>query len=304
MMSLRHIEVFHAVYTQGSVSAAARALNVSQPSVTKVLRHAEILLGFPLFERSKGRLLPTQDAHTLFYEVSDIQERVYQLRRASANLRNGRAGALQISALPALGLKILPEAVSSFQERHPDVRFELNTAHHGDMLSKLYERETELVIAFEVPSSTPVASDKLGRGELTLLYRESDRPDLPPRVPLAAMLGLPFIDTVRTGPQGRQLGRELIRQDLEFDEVATVRTFFVAAGLVRAGMGFTIADQFTAEASLAPGLSMRPLEPAIGFDVHAVYLESRPLSRAASSFLAHLAADLKRHSLTSSQSAL
>ncbi|WP_300535865.1 LysR family transcriptional regulator, partial [Sphingosinicella sp.] len=37
-MNLRHIEIFHAVYSNGSVSAAARALNVSQPSVTKVLR--------------------------------------------------------------------------------------------------------------------------------------------------------------------------------------------------------------------------------------------------------------------------
>ena len=43
-MNLRHIEVFHAVYVNGSVSAAARMLNVSQPSVSKVLRHAESLL--------------------------------------------------------------------------------------------------------------------------------------------------------------------------------------------------------------------------------------------------------------------
>ena len=48
-MNLRHIEVFHAVYVNGSVSGAARALNVSQPSVSKMLRHAESLLGFQLF---------------------------------------------------------------------------------------------------------------------------------------------------------------------------------------------------------------------------------------------------------------
>ena len=43
-MNLRHIEIFHAVYVNGSVSGAARALNVSQPSVSKMLRHAESLL--------------------------------------------------------------------------------------------------------------------------------------------------------------------------------------------------------------------------------------------------------------------
>jgi len=53
-MNLRHIEIFHAVYVNGSVSAAARALNVSQPSVSKMLRYAESLLGFQLFQRTNG----------------------------------------------------------------------------------------------------------------------------------------------------------------------------------------------------------------------------------------------------------
>ena len=70
-MNLRQIEIFHAVYLHGSASAAARALNVSQPSVTKVLRHAEESIGIVLFERSKGRLVPTQDARTLFEEVTE-----------------------------------------------------------------------------------------------------------------------------------------------------------------------------------------------------------------------------------------
>ena len=48
-MNLRQLEVFHAVYLHGTVSAAARSLNVSQPSVTKVLRHAEDSIGLPLF---------------------------------------------------------------------------------------------------------------------------------------------------------------------------------------------------------------------------------------------------------------
>ena len=56
-MNLRHIEIFDAIYVNGSVSAAARALNVSQPSVSKMLRHAESLLGFHLFQHTNGMLL-------------------------------------------------------------------------------------------------------------------------------------------------------------------------------------------------------------------------------------------------------
>ena len=89
-MNLRQIEIFHAVFLHGTVSAAARSLNVSQPSVTKVLRHAERSIGLTLFERSTGRLIPTLDARTLFAEVSDIQDRVRSLRQACQNLRHGR----------------------------------------------------------------------------------------------------------------------------------------------------------------------------------------------------------------------
>src|ERR1044071_8443250 len=97
-MNLRHIEIFHAVYVNGSVSGAARALNVSQPSVSKTLRHAESLLGFPLFERANGRLIATEDAHTLFGEVREIQDRVQALREASRNLRRGAGAVLRVSA--------------------------------------------------------------------------------------------------------------------------------------------------------------------------------------------------------------
>ena len=56
---LRQIEVFHAVYSSGSMTNAAALLNVSQPSVSKVLAHAEQQLGYRLFDRVKGKLIPT-----------------------------------------------------------------------------------------------------------------------------------------------------------------------------------------------------------------------------------------------------
>ncbi|GAA0662464.1 DNA-binding transcriptional LysR family regulator [Sphingomonas insulae] len=291
-MNLRHIEVFHAVYANGSVSAAARALNVSQPSVTKVLQHAETLLGFALFERTRGRLVPTQEAHALFNDVADIQERVYQLRKASQNVKRGRGAMLRISTLPSLGLGALPEAVSRFLAAQPGVGFELHTVHHDDMVRKLYERETDIVISYEVPRAAAVASRRLGRGEMVAMFRTADFPDASARLTLDQLRGRPFITTVESGPQGRALSAEMARLDVVLDEVVASRTFFVAAALVRAGVGLTIVDSFTAQASLTPDLSIRPLDPPIGFDVHAVYLESRPLGKLADQFLKHLAQGL------------
>ncbi len=284
-MNLRHIEIFHAVYVNGSVSAAARALNVSQPSVSKMLRHAESLLGFQLFERTNGGLVPTQDAHMLFKDVSDIQDRVYALREAGRNLRRGSGGSLRISALPSLALAVVPMAVATFLKSRPDVKFDLQTVHHDDLVRKLYERETDIAIAYQVPPAAPVGSRWLGEGELVVLYREQDMPNAPARVDIDALKGRPFISLAASGPIGQLFTQELQRQELELEEVVSARTFYIASALVRQGVGVTVVDSFTAQASLAPGLAMRPLRPQITFDVHAMFLTNRPPGALATDFL-------------------
>ncbi|HYJ29026.1 MAG TPA: LysR family transcriptional regulator [Allosphingosinicella sp.] len=284
-MNLRHIEIFHAVYVNGSVSAAARALNVSQPSVSKMLRHAESLLGFQLFERTKGGLVPTADAHALFADVREIQDRVHALREAGRNLRRGVQGTLRILALPSLALEAIPRAVSHFLGKHPDVKFDLQTVHHDDLFRKLYERETDIAIAYQVPPAAPVSQRWLGEGELVLLYREEDMPDAPASVELQCLRGRRFISLAASGPIGQIFTEELDRLDLELDEVVSARTFYMAGALVRQGVGMTVVDSFTAQACLAPGLSMRPLKPRITFDIHAMFLINRPPGALAADFL-------------------
>jgi len=287
-MNLRHIEIFHAVYVNGSVSAAARALNVSQPSVSKTLRHAESLLGFELFQRVAGRLVPTEDAHAMFGDVAEIQERVRALREAGRNLRTGGGTTLRISALPSLALSALPTAVSRFLKTHPDVRFDLQTVHHDDVLRKLYERETDIAIGYQAPRGAPLGQSWLGEGELVMLYREAEMPDAPARLELSQLAGQPFITLAASGPIGHLFTTEVERLGLELNEVISARTFYIAAALVRAGVGMTVVDNLTAEAWLAPGLSMRPLKPSLTFDINAMHLLDRPPSALASDFLSVL----------------
>jgi DNA-binding transcriptional LysR family regulator len=287
-MNLRHIEIFHAVYVNGSVSAAARALNVSQPSVSKTLRHAESLLGFELFQRNAGRMVPTEDAHAMFGDVAEIQERVRALREAGRNLRTGGGMTLRVSALPSLALSALPTAVSRFLKTHPDVRFDLQTVHHDDVLRKLYERETDIAIGFQAPRGTPLGQIWLGEGELVMLYREIEMPDAPARLDLQQLAGQPFITLAASGPIGHLFTTEVERIGLELNEVVSARTFYIAAALVRAGVGMTVVDNLTAETWLAPGLAMRPLKPSLTFDINAMHLLDRPPSALASEFLAVL----------------
>ena len=288
-MNLRHIEVFHAVYVNGSVSAAARMLNVSQPSVSKVLRHAESLLGFPLFHRTAGRLIPTEDAHTLFGEVSEIQDRVLALREATRNLKRGAGSLLRVSALPSIALDAIPATVAQFLRKHPDTRFDLQTVHHADLLRKLYERETDIAVANVVPQGAPVDAHWLGAGELVVLYREEDMPSAAPRIGLEELAGRPLISLASSGPIGQLFSAEVQRLGVELNEVVSARTFHIATALVRLGVGMTVVDNLTARASLGPGLAMRPLKSRLTFDVNAMTLKDRPPTALGTAFLKSLA---------------
>lgn len=288
-MNLRHIEIFHAVYVTGSVSAAARALNVSQPSVSKMLRHAESLLGFPLFQRTNGGLVPTEDAQALFADVREIQERVEGLREAGRNLRRGVGGTLRILTLPSLALQAIPAAVSQFLRARPNVKFDLQTAHHDELVRKLYEREADMAIACQIPAAAPITQRWLGEGELVALYREVDMPDAPGAIDLRDLQGQRFISVASSGPIGELFTRELQRLDLVLDEVVSARTFYMAGALVRQGVGITVVDNFTAQACLAPGLAIRPLKPRLTFDLHAMFLSNRPPNALATEFLKTLA---------------
>lgn len=295
MIGLRHIEVFHAVYAAGSVSGAARVLNVSQPSVTKVLKHAETVLGFQLFERRNGRLVATEDAHALFVEVSDINERVQSLRQTTLNMRTGRTGVLKVAAPPSLCLGVLPQAVSAFLETHKGFRFELQTVAHDDMARKLYEREADLIISHGIPAAVPVASRILGRSELVVLWRKGTIGNPPAKFALSDLQDRPFINLKRSGPIGQQLHGEIARQNLVLNEVALASTIYIAAALVRQGVGLAVVDSFTAQAMAGDEMDYRVLDPAITFEIHAINLETRPLSRTATIFVKQLGTLIGKH---------
>lgn len=112
-MRLRHIEIFQAIRQTGSVSGAAQLLHVSQPAVSKVLQHAELRLGFPLFLRVRGKLQPTPEALLLEREVDKVTESLQGVQRLAESLRSEPGHRLRIGSTPALALSLLPPSSAS-----------------------------------------------------------------------------------------------------------------------------------------------------------------------------------------------
>lgn len=294
-MRLRHIEVFHAIYTSGSINAAAKALNVSQPSLSKTLQHAEDQLGFKLFKRVRGRLIPTEEAHVVFRESSEVYAKIETLQQACRSLRNGDAGHIRLAVLPVAGLGVAPAAIARFRRDHPDVSFDIQTYHHDEALRALFDRTSEIAFVFDEGEHPRLKTLHLGKGELVLLYRRGEFPDAGTRIPLSTLAGRDdFIGITASGPVGDILAREFSRLKAEVRETVSAQTFYVAAALVREGVGVAIVDEFTARATAGGSLEFRRLEPAVKFDICAVHLEDRPPSHLLQKFIGEMKAAFER----------
>ena len=271
-MRLRQIEIFYHVYRAGSISGAARDLAVSQPSVSKVLRHAEDQLGFDLFQRIKGKLVPTPAADELFREAEDIYRRLSTFNRSLEHIRNRRGGHLRLGMLPSLSLSVGPELIAAMREADDDLSFELTTLHSPEIADALLEKRIDFCIGFEPVADKRIHSVKVGEGKLVLV---SGQP-LGEGVGVEALQGAEMIGMSESGPLGTMIADLLRDRGIVPVEVATAHTYHVALSLVRKQVGLALTDQFTAYSHLGSGLQRRLLEGLPGFSIHASRLGDHP----------------------------
>ncbi len=177
-------------------------MNVSQPSVSKVLAHAESKLGFLLFRRLKGRLIATDEAHVLFREIAELQGKVQSLQQTAKNLRGGTTNYLRLAVLPALGLAARPEAVARLVKTYPSANIDIQTLHHDDILRSLIERDSDLAVGYDAPSHPRLASVEIGRGELVALFRRDALVNPGNRIALSALQDHNFITLANSGRWG------------------------------------------------------------------------------------------------------
>ncbi len=287
-MRLRQIEVFHAVYVNGSITNAAAALNVSQPSVSKVLAHAEQQLGYRLFDRVKGKLIPTPEAHQLFGHVRDVYDDVDRLRHVAVNLKEASAGRIRVATTPAFGVEILPRAIATFRNDWPDAVFEVETLHLDEIRDALTESRVDIGLAFDPARHPGIRRKKLATARFYVLAPGGTGFPGKQGLTVDDLAGRDFIALNRRGPLGKMLADHLEAAGFRPDIVAWTETYHVAKALVGAGIGITIADEITARSAIGADVVMLPLEPAIEFDISLMQLTETSLSRGTRRFAKHL----------------
>ncbi|MDX2418679.1 MAG: LysR family transcriptional regulator [Xanthomonadales bacterium] len=287
-MRLRHIEVFHAVYNCGSITGAARLLNVSQPSVSKVLAHAEQQLGFPLFNRHKGKIVPTREAERLIDHVNHAYRNINELRRVSKNLGSAESGVIRIAVTPALGIDIIPAAIASYLEQHPDTMFEIETLHLHQVVRALRELRIDFGIVFNPPATQGIKIDHLATAEFVAISNGISGPGNQSKMKLEELDGKRFVSLNTRSPLGQLLETRFESSNIKLRSVANVETYQMAKALVANGAGMALIDEITARSTGHDSVIARYLEPSMQFEVSILHTVSDPLSIITQRFINHL----------------
>ena len=287
-MRLRHIEVFHAVYSCGSITRAAEVLNVSQPSVSKVLAHAEQQLGYRLFDRVRGKLIPTPEADRLYVHVSRVHESVDRLRQMAAKLKAVEGGTIRVAATTAFGIDFPPSAIASYKAMHGDILFGIETLRHEELSSALLDSRIDLALAFDPENMPGLRGEALGLGRFVVLAPPGIDLGEEGPVRLDRLAGMPFIRLDNQGPLDRLLNTHIEACDVQLDTVAVAGSYQLARALVSQGLGVAIADDITARSRGWEDVVVRPLDPELTFRIAALHVDNEAISLVCRQFVAHL----------------
>ena len=281
-MRLRHIEVFNAVMLTGSVSAATRMINVTQPAVSRTLQHAEIQLGFQLCQRVGGRLKPTVEAQTLYPHIERLFAQLDEVQRLSASLKAGRGkGELRVLTVLALSYEVFPRAMRLFREKHPSVVVHHEALHSPQIVSSLVLQEADVGYVFSAVSHPALVQEQLADRKVACVV---PRGLLAPRqvragtITVAQLAKLPVIALDGQDPLGVLLAHAVRDSGAGLKEVMTVQTYHVALALAHHGVGVAMVEGCTAASADRSKVDVLTLEPPVATAVHMLRPTARPNS--------------------------
>ncbi|MCR9940461.1 LysR family transcriptional regulator [Vibrio owensii] len=288
-MNLRQLEVFYAIMQTGTVSGAARLLHVSQPNVTRVLAHTEQQLSFALFERVKGRLVPTQEAKALLPEAEKVYQQLGQFRSLTNKVKQGTQH-LRVGAPPVLASQLLAPTVATLLKQQ-GISFELLTANRDELCSGLLKHELDVAIAFGEEAPPAILSEVLLKQQLVLIAPKEELNSTDDAISFDDLIQheLPIIGLDSRDPLGLLLHQTLSARDEHYNHAITVRSYAAAAELVKHHAGFAIVDPWTAKQYQDDeSVSVRSLSPALSFSISIMFAEHTPQSISTKLFIESL----------------
>jgi DNA-binding transcriptional LysR family regulator len=150
---------FLGVLSFGSLSAAARALDLTQPTLGRHIAELEAVLGIPLFVRSQAGLAPTEAALALKPHAEAMAAAAGALVRASSGTASDSGGTVRVTASEIVGVEVLPPILAAFREAHPNIAIELSLSN---LNQDLLRRDADIAVRMARPTQSALVARRLG----------------------------------------------------------------------------------------------------------------------------------------------
>lgn len=255
---LRQMEMFRAVMLAGSIKGAAKLLAMSQPAVSRGIAHTEQCLGYPLFDRVKGRLCPTEEAKALIAEVESCYLHALQVNDLAARLRNGSAGSLNICSSACLANGLATRAILRFLESYPKVQIQLRVCTLAEMPRMLLSNQVDLAIALLPLEHVNLEVEVVTSGRMVCVMPIDHALASQERISLRDLAHVPVISLHPGNPGGQLLEAALDELGVSLNVCVHIWQTNVACALAAAGSHVALVDEFTAQ-ELPPQLRIVPL---------------------------------------------
>jgi DNA-binding transcriptional LysR family regulator len=236
---------FLAVLRTGSLSAAARALRVTQPTIRRRLESLERAVGAALFTRSPSGLTPTETARSLGAHAEAMAEAAEAFARAASAEAETPAGIVRITASDVMGAEVLPPILARLRRRHPGLVLELSLTNRSE---DLLRQHADIAVRMVRPAQAALVARHVGAVRLGLFAHRAYLDANGTPASLAELGRFALI-----GPDRETADLDALRQsDLELRrEMLALRTDSQLAQLaaIRAGLGIGLCHRALAARS-------------------------------------------------------
>ncbi len=293
MLTLRQIEIVRAIMVTGSIAGAARLLNVAAPGISRLMKHTEDALGVRLFDRRAGRFVPTPQARNIFDLLDSVHRKVEDLQSALDGLARGEAEELSIASVPSIANVMVPRAVARLRRRFPDLALDVNILRIEEAIDYLLLGRGELVAMSSRFDHPLVAFEPLASGRLVCIVAQDSPLAGRKRISLAEMAEHPLIGINPKDPYGAIMASIFADAGIAYRTNVKARFGTTVCGLVAAGLGVAIIDEFTVAHGQVPGLGVLEIDAATTFQTWAARRADMNLSAFADEFVHLLRSEMK-----------
>ncbi|MGF1681513.1 LysR family transcriptional regulator [Photobacterium minamisatsumaniensis] len=283
-MNLRHVEIFRRVMETGSTKNAAKILLISQPAVSKMLAQFERQLGFTLFQRMGGRLVPTFEAEQLFESSNSIFSSFSQFSSEVDRIRDSKSGALKILASPSFSQSILSDALVNFSNDYPKVKLYFDTPNQETMTQLLLDHQYEIGLTITPIAHPLIISKPLSRAKLVCAFHKDHEFSQLDHISIEQINNEKLISYPRNSPIGQIINDVFLQNQIEQQVDIEVRYCATACNLINAGVGVTIVDVFTLCNRSFNNVRYIPIEGKHSITIFSATPRTKPLSKIAKIF--------------------